>query len=78
MAEEEDLELPPVRAPSLLSDEERELLTTLAGEYDLGYEELNELIEHERSKQGMGRRPNIHIWIQNHIAKIAARRLAQK
>lgn len=74
----EDLQLPPVRSQNLLSEEERELLTTLAGEHNLRFEELSELIEHERSMQGMGRRPNIHLWIQNHIAAIAKRRLEDK
>jgi hypothetical protein len=78
MADEEHLDLPPVRAQSLLSDDEQELLTALAGEYDLTFSELNDLIEHERSMQGMGRRPRIHIWIQRHIAEIADRRLKAK
>jgi hypothetical protein len=52
-------------------------LTTLGGEHDLRFEELSELIEHERAMQGMGRRPNIHLWIQNHLAAIAARRLKE-
>jgi hypothetical protein len=75
MTDDEDLHLPPVRAPNLLSNDEQELLSTLASEYDLTFDELNDLIEHERSLQGMGRRPRIHIWIQRHIAKIAERRL---
>jgi hypothetical protein len=78
MAGDESLDLPPVRAQSLLSEDERELLTALAGEYDLTFVELEELIERERSMQGLGRRPRIHIWIQGHIAKIAERRLAAR
>jgi hypothetical protein len=77
MAGDEDLQLPPVRSQNLLSEEERDLLTTLAGEHDLRFEELSALIEHERSLQGMGRRPNIHLWIQSHIAEIAKRRLGK-
>jgi hypothetical protein len=78
MVDEEPLDLPPVRAQSLLSEDERELLTALAGEYDLTFLELDELIERERSMQGLGRRPRIHVWIQGHIAKIADRRLGAR
>lgn len=78
MAANEEPQLPPVRAQSLLSEDERELLTTLASEYDLTFDELDRLIEHERSMQGMGRRPRIHVWIQRHIAEIAERRLQAK
>jgi hypothetical protein len=78
MPDDESLDLPPVRAQSLLSDDEQDLLTALAGEYDLTFLELNELIERERSMQGLGRRPRIHIWIQSHIAKIAERRLEDR
>lgn len=77
MVGDDDLQLPPVRSQNLLSEEERDLLTTLGGEHDLRFDELSELIEHERAMQGMGRRPNIHLWIQNHISAIAARRLKE-
>jgi hypothetical protein len=72
---DDDFGLPPVRAGSLLSDDELALLETLAGEHELQVDDLTEMIERERSVQGMGRRHGIHQWIKQHIAGIASRRL---
>lgn len=78
MRDVEDFSLPPVRAASLLSDDELVLLETLAGEHNLRADDLIELIERERAVQGMGRRHGIHQWIKQHIAEIATRRLGDQ
>jgi hypothetical protein len=73
-----DFDLPPVRAGSLLSEDEMALLTVLASEHDLRPNDLIELIERERSVQGMGRRHGIHQSIKQHVAQIASRRLGER
>lgn len=77
-ADDEEFELPPVRAGSLLSDDELSLLGTLAGEHNLRVDDLTQLIERERSVQGMDRRHGIHQWIKHHVAEIASRRLREQ
>lgn len=76
--DEDEVGLPPVRAGSLLSDDELDLLSTLAGEHDLRAADIVALIEKERSVQGMGRRHGIHMFIRQHIVDVAARRLKER
>ncbi len=76
--DEDDVGMPPVRSGSLLSDDELDLLATLAGEHDLRVDDLTELIERERAVQGMGRRHGIHMFINQHVAEIASRRLKDR
>jgi hypothetical protein len=75
MAEDDDVGLPPVRAGSLLSDDELDLLSLLAGEHNLHLDDITQLIEKERAVQGMGRRHGIHMFIRQHISEVASRRL---